>query len=144
MTTLQLGQALRNAIEAEKAAKRFYELLAESTEDADAKSFLEKMAREENRHAKQLEEYVSKAVELTIPDLPDENVEAVETMREWAYVDDISYENALAIALEAELHAALYYSTIADCMEPGTGRALFETIARTEEKHAANLRSIKG
>ena len=35
MPTISLGQALRNAIESEDAAKRFYTLLAESTSDEE-------------------------------------------------------------------------------------------------------------
>lgn len=143
MPTISLGQALRNAIESEKAANSFYSLLAESTADREATSFLESMAKEEALHAKQIEELAKKTLpDITIANLPDDNTELVETMPGWADTDDIDVAHALQVALDAENYAALYYDTLADSFEPGPSQELFRTISKTEEKHAENLRKM--
>lgn len=138
MAKLTLEQAIRNAIEVEKSASRFYRLLAESTADAEARAFLLKMVDEEEAHARAIEDMGKKIVQGELPNRPDDNVELVETAPEWAYVDNISYQQALSIALDAENHAALYYSAIADAFE-GKVAEFFNSLARTEEQHVKNL-----
>ena len=142
MTTLDLGQALRNAMTAELSAKSFYTLLADSTEDPKAKKFLKKMASQEESHHEQIREYASSAPEIEIPNLPDDNAELIETMPEWHDVDNIDYDNALRVALDAEHHAAMTYDAIADAIADESGRELFRKIAKTEEQHAANLEEL--
>jgi len=143
MGTISLEQALRNAIEGEDCANRYYTLLAESTDDPEARKFLGEMAREEAAHKKQIEAMASTVTDKQLPDLPDDNVELVETREEWAHADNIDFDSAVGIALEAEEFAALYYDAVASsCGDPKMKNA-FEMIARTEEKHAAHLRALQ-
>lgn len=145
MPTISLGQALRNAIESEDAANRFYKLLAESTADEGAKSFLESMAKEEALHSKQIKELAQKTLpDVTISNLPDDNTELVETLPGWRDADDIDFAHALQVAIDAENYAALFYDTLADTFEPGPAQELFQAISKTEEKHAENLRKMMG
>ena len=138
MTKLSLEQAIRNAIEVEEAAARFYKLLADSTADVKAKKFLEKMIAEEQGHARAIEDMGKELTNGKIPGRPDDNCEIVETAPEWAYMDDISYGQALEIALDAENHAALYYSAVADGFT-GPVSEFFRSLSSTEEQHIKNL-----
>lgn len=142
MRKLTLGQALRNAMTAELASKSFYTILADCTEDTKAQKFLRIMAYQEENHFVQIREFAKSADDVEVPSLPDENAELIETMPEWRDVDNIDYGNALRVALEAEHHAAMTYDAIADAITDESGRELFRTLAKTEEKHAANLEEL--
>ena len=50
MITLTLAQAVRNAMEAERAAAKFYEVLAGRAEDATTRGFFQEMVRLEQQH----------------------------------------------------------------------------------------------
>ena len=69
MQKLSMEQAFRNAIEAERAAQKFYLDLAENAKDHKLKKFLEDMAGEEESHARNLE---STHKRIQIGELPDQ------------------------------------------------------------------------
>ncbi|MFW5739137.1 MAG: ferritin family protein [Myxococcota bacterium] len=141
MTEMTIEQAIRNSIEAERAAARFYQLLAESTEDPEAKIFLEQMRDDEVQHARAIE---AMAKEISNKDLPvraDGGCEKIETAPEWKYVDHIDYLSALRVALESERSAVLYYSAVAEAFT-GKQKAFFEDLAATEETHAKRISEI--
>lgn len=102
--TMTFERALRNAIEAERASARFYEL----------------------------------------PLRPDDNVELVETSTEWADVDEIVFEDALQVAMEAETQASMYYSVLADLFTDQRYRDFFSDLSRTEDSHHRNLEQMQG
>jgi rubrerythrin len=142
MASITLSQAFRNAIEVERAASRFYSLLAESTDDSEAKRFLTEMARQEVQHATEIEEMARRADAGELPLRADDNVEAVETAPEWAYVDGIAYAEALTVALEAEQHACLFYETLADCTD-GPLKEFFVRLERMERAHVEAIAKLQ-
>ena len=135
MAQLTFTQALRNAIEAEYAASRFYRLLAESTRDHEARAFLDGMAAVEVEHAHAIEVQAMSLVEGRLPNHADSIIDVIETVPTWKFVDDISFDAALEIARAAELQAELYYDAMADSLT-GTARAFFRDLARLEAQHA--------
>jgi rubrerythrin len=137
-------RALRNAIEAERAAARFYQLLLESTEDPEARKFLKKMMDDENAHARAIEDLGRKLAKNELPLRPDDNCELVETSTEWADVDDIVYEEALKVALDAEVSASLYYSAMADLFEEERYRTFFRDLSNAEDGHRRNIELLQG
>ena len=137
MASITPAQAIRNAIEAELAAERFYRLLADSTEDESSREFLLVMAEQEQLHAASIEE-ASKQMDLALPDHAVGMVEVVETVPEWRFVDGITMADAVQVALNAEQQAALYYDSFADHFE-GEIRAFFQQLAEAEEDHAHQL-----
>lgn len=143
MGAILLEQALRNAIESEDAAERFYALLADSTEDRRTKDFLLAMAKEEAAHKRQIETLAAQVASRSLPDLPDGKVELVETRSEWSDLDKLDFGSALAMAIEAEDFAALFYDALAASFESEKEKAVFSSIARTEERHAQRLREMK-
>lgn len=132
------GQVIRNAIEAEMAASRFYDLLAQSTHDSCARAFLQDMSKAELKHAQSIQRRGQNLVQGELPPKAEGNVEVVETLPEWQYVDDISLKEALAVAKSAEVQAALYYDAIADSLGPDLAE-FFRELAREEEHHAQML-----
>lgn len=141
MPRISLGQAVRNGIAAEQAAERFYRLLAESTDDSEARSFLDKMARQEQEHAALIADLGKRLDAKELPQRADDNVELIETAPEWAYTDNISFKEAAQLAFELETHAALFYDAIADSCE-GPVKELFTELARLEERHAEIIRKM--
>jgi len=135
MTTMTPGQVIRNAIEAEMAASRFYGLLSESTHDPRARAFLDQMSAAEIAHAQSIERRGQSLVEGKLPSNAQGDVEVIETLPEWKYVDEISWQDALNVAKAAEIQAALYYDAIADSLSPELGE-FFRELAREEERHA--------
>lgn len=134
-----LEQALANAIAAELAGARFYELLAHSTKDTEAIRFFEEMAREEREHADHLRmlsgrmkqaPVESRSVELELPPELANNDENLEL------------EEAVEIALEAEYHAIRTYMSMARATD-GEVATLFLRVARTEEQHARILEELR-
>ena len=145
MATISLVQAIRNALEAEDAAARFYDLLAHSTDDRQARNFLLAMAEDEKRHHQQISRLALKAADQPLPDIPDDNCELVETAPEWAELDQLDYDSALAVALEAEEHAELFYDALAGALqgrEGDEGKKFFQDLAATERQHATRLRQL--
>jgi rubrerythrin len=135
MSATAIGQVIRNAIEAERAAARFYGALAASTDDAEAITFLTRMVGEEEQHATAIAELGSRLEAGELPASVDTRCELIETAPAWRGVEGIAIDAALQVALEAEVHAALYYDAVADSVPPGELRDFFQTIARTEELH---------
>jgi rubrerythrin len=135
MAPLTFPQAMRNAIEAEYAASRFYQLLAESTHDSEARSFLEGMVAAEISHAHAIEQQAATLSIEGLPDRADSMVEVIETVPNWKFVDGISFDASLDIARTAEIQASLYYDAIADSLT-GPCATFFHELARVEEQHA--------
>jgi len=135
MARITPNQAIRNAVEAELAASRFYRLLGESTDDPAAAGFLFELAELEQQHARSIEQEGEKLVTGPIAERADSPVEMVETLPEWRFAEGLTYAQALGVAYEAELQASMYYDAFADNLE-GQPAAFFRALAKTEEEHA--------
>lgn len=132
-------QAIRDAVEAERKAAEFYELLAEGARDPEARAFLEAMARAEVEHA---ESILALGTRLAgeLPARPAGDVELVETLPAWRFAENIGLDQALRVALDAERQAAIYYDAISDLL-PSPFDAFFRELAGVEEQHA---RAVEG
>lgn len=138
MGSITLEQAVRNAIAIEDAAEQFYRTLSDSTQDMEAKAFLDEMADQESSHQVRIRRLGDELHAGQLPFRADDNIELVETAPCWAEVDDIDHESALDIALENENHAVLFYSALKDASD-GKISDFFETLMKDEEEHVVNL-----
>jgi rubrerythrin len=138
MTAISTSQAIRNAIEAELAAARFYRLLADSTEDRESQAFLSGLADQEVLHAKAIEQKGLEIADEPLPARADSDVETIETLPEWRFAENLTMLEALEVALAAETQAALYYDAFSDYLD-GPAKAFFAELARTEEEHAKRV-----
>ena len=141
MSTVTLAQAVRNALEAEQAANRFYTLLAESTADGTAQAFLERMAAQEQEHFDGITEFARKLDAGELPTQADWNVETIETQPEAAFLDNLDFAQSLKLALDNEHHAALIYGALAEAAD-GEAADFFGLLARGEEEHAEVLEKL--
>ncbi len=145
--SITLDQALRNAVEAERGASRFYTFIAQNTSDPDAQKFLREMAAEEKKHAEAIEELGRKLIDGELPLRADAFVAMQETAPGWRFAEDISLIEALQIAAEAEQGAMMYYDMLADCF-PEPHKQVFLGLVKAEEGHLgivdAKLAKISG
>ncbi len=136
--SVTLQQAVRNAVESERASAKFYRALAALDLPAEVRVFFEEMAVQEDHHAAAIQKEGQRLVGDDLPKDADANVGAVETAPDWLVVETISAAQALQIALENEQKASLYYDAIADhCPEPEA--RFFRMLSETEEEHARKL-----
>ncbi len=139
MSFMNLEEALRSAIEAELAAARFYAQLAQNTSDPRARDFLHSLVSEELDHAERVELLALTCANRALSFRPDRQIDRIETVPEWLAVDNITYEQAVDVALEAEVHASLFYRALAD-HAPDDMAKLLASFADTEDEHADSLR----
>lgn len=137
---MTMGQALRKAAEAERGGARFYRMLADKSESERAYALFTMLSNDERKHAEALEQHADQlASDDRENELPEPALRHLEYVPGWEDVDTISADQAVEIALEAEIHAALYYSTLADLTQ-GEVSGFFEGLTRIEERHAELLR----
>jgi rubrerythrin len=141
MTSITLAQAIRDAVASERAAARFYQQLHDRTTSLQAQRFLKGMADEEARHAAILE-VMAERRDIALPEGESPLVEVVETAPAWKDVEDISIEDALEIAREAETQACLYYDALADGVD-GELAAFFRGMSNTEKQHIETVAKMK-
>ena len=138
---LSLAQAVRNAIEAERAAARFYRGLASRADDDAVRQFFLEMAAQEEAHAASIEQLGQKMQAGELPLAPDHDVRGVESAPGWSGVEQIEMDQALVLALEGEQHASLYYEAIGDSCT-GEVASFFKELARNEDHHAEALQKL--
>ncbi len=136
-----LGQAVRNAIETETAAERFYAGLAKRTDDGDARRFLEDMSVQEGEHAESLERLAEK-LDGDVPLSADVDLTEVENGATWAADATLGFTEALVVALENEDMAHQTYLQMgSSCQDPEVQR-FFTEMAEAERKHAEQLSDL--
>lgn len=141
MSKLSFQQAIRNAVASEKAAARFYRALAVLDVEPRVRNFLEEMAKQEDAHARSIEETGKLLVGGELPERADMDVSRVEAAPEWLVADDISLPQAVEMARDNEHKASLYYDTLADyCAKPEAD--FFRKLADTEMEHARRLEHL--
>lgn len=136
---ITFGQAIRNAVEIEQAAARFYRKLVTHAVDQKTNEFLEEMARQEDQHADQITKVAEQLDAGELPINPDDKVQGVETAPEWCAAENLQLEQALTLAIEGENSAALYYDAMAD-FASGEVADFFNELVKTEQHHADLLR----
>ena len=136
---LTIEQAIRNAVEIERAAAGFYRRLLGGTRRQDAREFLTDLAAEEDAHARAVSAMAERVAHGELPSAADHSVEAVESAPGWAWKENISIRQAMQVALEAEEHAQLYYETLSQATE-GVLQEFFAGLARAEAGHVVRVR----
>jgi rubrerythrin len=140
--TITVGQAVRNAVAAERAAAKFYRALSALDLSDPVRDFFLEMAEQEDQHAAAIEANGKRLAGGELPERADMEVKAVETAPEWLVSDSISPEQALQLAKDNEYKASLFYDTLADfCPEPEA--AFFRQLADTEIEHAKRLDRVE-
>lgn len=138
MPEMTLEQAVKDAIETERAAARFYSIMQGFTDNEVIRGFLVKMQEQEEIHAAEIEKLASVMGAGAGPGKAD--VGLFETLRApaWAITENMTLGEAVEVALAAERRAADYYSVLSGVVGGGIGE-FFATMAQVEAKHVAAL-----
>ena len=129
------------AIQKEENTMEFYLDCAGRAKNPGIKAFFQEMAEEEERHREML-------AGLDPQDLSDIRLERTEDLRIGDYLvdlpfhPDITYQDALILAMKKEEKAHAFYAGWKDkCANEKTAR-LFEILAEEEAKHKHRLETI--
>jgi rubrerythrin len=141
MPKMTLGQAVRNAIEAEWEAARYYTKLAAHAAGDDAQHFLQDMAGQEVEHARDLERFAASLDKGRVPEAPSRDVGELVALPALVPGEPLVYEAALELALDAESRAHAAYASLADAMG-GPSAAFFSKLALAELQHAEQLQRL--
>jgi len=129
-----VDEILNYAIDQEQQAADFYANLAGRAEKAGMKDILLEFAEEEKRHKERLLAVKSGEHELT-PEQEVLDLKISDYLVEVDATDDISYQDALIVAMKRERAAYELYSDMAAKIPESNLREVFVGLAREEAKH---------
>jgi rubrerythrin len=129
-----VDEILDYAIDQEQQAADFYADLAGRAEKAGMKDVLLEFSEEEKRHKERLLAVKTGERELT-PEQEVLDLKISDYLVEVDATDDISYQDALIIAMKRERAAYELYSDMAEKIPAGNLREVFVGLAREEARH---------
>lgn len=129
-----VDEILDYAIDQEQQAADFYADVAQRAETPGMKKLLLDFSEEEQRHKKLLQEVKVGDHELT-PEQEVLDLKIVDYMVEVEATDDISYQDALIIAMKRERAAYQLYSDMAAKVPDSHLKEVLEGLAKEEAKH---------
>jgi len=129
-----VDEILDYAIDQEQQAADFYANLAGRAEKAGMKDILLEFAEEEKRHKERLLAVKTGEHELT-PEQEVLDLKISDYLVDVDATDDISYQDALIVAMKRERAAYELYSDMAEKIPAGKLREVFVGLAREEAKH---------
>ena len=129
-----IDEILNYAIDQEQQAADFYANLAGRAEKAGMKDILLEFAAEEKRHKERLLAVKTGDHELT-PEQEVLDLKISDYLVEVDATDDISYQDALIVAMKRERAAYELYSDMAAKIPESKLRDVFVGLAREEAKH---------
>jgi rubrerythrin len=144
MTTVScssMDDVVNFAIDKEEKAMDFYQKCADRAKNTGIKQFFQEMVEEEKRHRDMLKE-------LNPVGLEGIKLDKVEDLRISDYLldvrfkEDITYQEALTLAMKREEKAHAFYSSWQNkCMHEKTAK-VFELLAREEMKHKRRIETL--
>ena len=129
-----VDEILDFAIDQEQQAADFYEDVAQRAETADMKKMLLDFHEEEKKHKKILQEVKSGEHELT-PEQEILDLKISDYLVEVEFSENISYQDALIIAMKKERAAYQLYTDMAAKIPESHLREVLVGLAKEEEKH---------
>lgn len=129
-----VDKVLDFAIKKEEEAEAFYMNLANRMKKQYMKDTFEAFAEEERGHkAKLLAVKEGKELQLERRDIVD--LKIGEYVKDVKLTDDLSYQQALTVAMKAEKDAFVLYSGLAEKTDNDKLKELFLVLAQEEAKH---------
>ena len=129
-----VDEILDFAIDQEQQAADFYEDVAQRAETADMKKMLLDFHDEEKHHKKILQDVKSGEHELT-PEQEILDLKISDYLVEVEFSENISYQDALIIAMKKERAAYQLYTDMAAKIPDSNLREVLIGLAKEEEKH---------
>lgn len=136
-----MNDVVKFAIEKEEKAMDFYQKCADRAKNPGIKKFFIEMVEEEQRHKKLLQDLDPSGLDSMKLDKV-ENLRISDYLVDVQFKEDITYQEALTLAMKKEEKAYEFYSAWKDrCMQEKTAK-LFEMLAQEEMKHKRKIETI--
>ena len=143
-TKQTIATTLKKAIKGEEDGFFFYNLLAERATNATAKSKLERLRDDENRHKETLYKLYETHVGGPIGKLPAKGINALaQVFKKGHLMEKTSEMEFINLAIEAELAATKYYREERELIDDPTFKTLFDRLAEEEHGHFEILQAEK-
>lgn len=141
MTREELKGIIAFAVENEIDAYEFYRDAAAKLEDPSLKETFEDLAREELEHKKFLEDFLESGTsEINIDETVDYKV--AETVEKPPLTVDMSFADAMALAMKNEEEAMYMYKQLADACVDQKEKDIFLGLMDMETLHKTRLEEI--
>ncbi len=132
---------LEMAVENEVEAHEFYKAAAEKIQDKNLKKTFEDLAEEETKHKVLLEGYLNNDMK-TMKFKENKDFQLSETVEEKTLSTDMSFKDAIALAMKKEEEAMNMYRQFAEASEEEKQKATFEELVKMEQQHKTRLEDI--
>lgn len=129
-----ISEILDFAIQEEQSAVDFYLLLAAQSKNSQTKKIFSEYAEEEMKHKANLI-YVKESGNVFLSDQIVRDLKISEYLVDVKPSSDMSYQDALILAMKKEKAAFRMYSALAERAENPEIRQLFHKLAQEESKH---------
>jgi rubrerythrin len=135
---------LKAAIKGEVDGYTYYNLLAEKTENKDAKRRLENLRDDEKRHKAILVDLYGKHIGGPIGELPEKGIGALATVFDKGKLKRLKTEQEyINLAIEAELASMKFYKESAEKIDDDEFRKILDNLSEEENSHYEILMAEK-
>ena len=132
---------LAMAVENEVEAHEFYKAAAAKIQDKNLKKTFEDLAEEETKHKVLLQGYLENDMK-TMKFKENKDFQLSETIEEQALSTDMSFKDAIALAMKKEEEAMNMYRQFAEASEDEKQKETFEELVKMEQQHKTRLEDI--
>lgn len=129
------------AIKREENARDYYQQCRDKAENKGIKEFFQELAEEEEKHRTLLTE-LDMSESASFAPAQVENLKLSDFMVNADFTPDISYQDALTLAMKKEEKAHAFYAAWKDKCTGSKAAELFEFLAGEEMKHKRKLEDI--
>ncbi len=132
---------LAMAVENEVEAHEFYKAAAEKIQDKNLKKTFEDLAQEETKHKVLLEGYLKNDMK-TMKFKENKDFQLSETVEKKTLSTDMSFKDAIALAMKKEEEAMNMYRQFAEASEEEKQKETFAELVKMEQQHKTRLEDI--
>jgi rubrerythrin len=140
MNREQYNTILKNAIQSEIAAQKFYQDVADTMKDAFLKDLFLNFVREEKKHQEILEGFQSSIPE-KLPFDEQRDYHVAETQPAPVVSSEMTPTDAFALAMKKEEEAMKHYTQLADGCNDPRQKEIFLELAAMERDHKQKMES---
>jgi rubrerythrin len=134
-------EILEMAVENEVDARDFYKGAAEKVQDKNLKKTFEDLAKEESKHKALLQGYLENDMQ-NMKFKENKDFQLSETVEEKTLSTDMSFKDAIALAMKKEEEAMNMYRQFAEASEGEEQKETFRELVKMEQQHKTRLEDI--
>ncbi len=135
-TKEEISKILKRAIKGEEDRFNFYQLLAEKSDDVQAKKILQKLCDDESRHKVILIDLYKKYVSEELGELPEVGIDSLsEIIKKGQEIGKSTEVDLINLAIDAEVAATKYYQDEENLITDPRFKEDFAKLAQEEHDH---------